>query len=168
MSFQLASADCIEKVFPSSPLIGPFYFLTVIASPSGPLRPSDWVILNCSFSRPDRPVSVHWFQGQSRVPVHKSTHHHLAESFLFLPQVSPLDSGTWGCVLTYRDGFNVSITHNLEVLGNSPPKLSLLLTPFCPSPFLTHRPPQQVLSCRVPSDCHVAVCKPFPLWESFF
>ncbi|XP_057618073.1 lymphocyte activation gene 3 protein [Chionomys nivalis] len=93
---------------------------SMIASPSGPLRPSDWVILNCSFSRPDRPVSVHWFQGQSRVPVHKSTHHHLAESFLFLPQVSPLDSGTWGCVLTYRDGFNVSITHNLEVLGLEP------------------------------------------------
>ncbi|CAO2606588.1 Lymphocyte activation gene 3 protein, partial [Lemmus lemmus] len=93
---------------------------SMIASPSGPLRPSDWVILNCSFSRPDRPVSVHWFQGQSRVPVHKSAHHHLAESFLFLPQVSPLDSGTWGCVLTYRDGFNVSITHNLEVLGLEP------------------------------------------------
>ncbi|XP_021080360.1 lymphocyte activation gene 3 protein [Mesocricetus auratus] len=93
---------------------------SITASPSGPLRPSDWVILNCSFSRPDRPVSAHWFQGQSRVPVQKSSRHHLAESFLFLPQVSPLDSGTWGCVLTYRDGFNVSITYNLKVLGLEP------------------------------------------------
>uniref|UniRef100_A0A8C2QN40 Lymphocyte activation gene 3 protein n=1 Tax=Cricetulus griseus TaxID=10029 RepID=A0A8C2QN40_CRIGR len=93
---------------------------SMTASPSGPLRPSDWVILNCSFSRPDRPVSVHWFQGQSRVPVQKSPHHYLAEGFLFLPQVSPLDSGTWGCVLTYRDGFNVSMTYNLKVLGLEP------------------------------------------------
>ncbi|EGV98536.1 Lymphocyte activation gene 3 protein [Cricetulus griseus] len=73
-----------------------------------------------SSSRPDRPVSVHWFQGQSRVPVQKSPHHYLAEGFLFLPQVSPLDSGTWGCVLTYRDGFNVSMTYNLKVLGLEP------------------------------------------------
>ncbi|CAH7418133.1 lymphocyte activation gene 3 protein [Phodopus roborovskii] len=93
---------------------------SMTASPPGPLRPSDWVILNCSFSRPDRPVSVHWFQGQNRVPVQKFSHHHLAGSFLFLPQVSPLDSGIWGCVLTYRDGFNVSITYNLEVLGLQP------------------------------------------------
>lgn len=99
----------------------------MIASPPGTLKPSDWVILNCSFSRPDRPVSVHWFQGQSRVPVHNSPRHYLAESFLLLPQVSPLDSGTWGCVLTYRDGFNVSITYNLKVQGNSS-KQSLLLT----------------------------------------
>lgn len=91
----------------------------MIANPPGTLKPSDWVILNCSFSRPDRPVSVHWFQGKSQVPVHNSPRHYLAESFLLLPQVSPLDSGTWGCVLTYRDGFNVSITYNLKVLGNS-------------------------------------------------
>ncbi|GAB1291284.1 Lymphocyte activation gene 3 protein [Apodemus speciosus] len=93
---------------------------SMTASPPGTLKPSDWVILNCSFSRPDRPVSVRWFQGQSRVPVHSSPRHYLAESFLLLPQVSPLDSGTWGCVLTYRDGFNVSITHNLKVLGLEP------------------------------------------------
>lgn len=93
---------------------------SMIASPPGTLKPSDWVILNCSFSRPDRPVSVHWFQGQSRVPVHNSPRHYLAESFLLLPQVSPLDSGTWGCVLTYRDGFNVSITYNLKVQGLEP------------------------------------------------
>lgn len=91
----------------------------MIASPSGVLKLSDWVLLNCSFSRPDRPVSVHWFQGQNRVPVYNSPRHFLAETFLLLPQVSPLDSGTWGCVLTYRDGFNVSITYNLKVLGNS-------------------------------------------------
>lgn len=95
------------------------FFLAVTASPTGSLRTSDWVILNCSFSRPDRPASVSWFRGQSQVPVQKSPHHHLAESFLFLPQVSPLDSGTWGCIITYSDGFNVSIVYNLTVLGNS-------------------------------------------------
>ncbi|KAL6032310.1 hypothetical protein STEG23_026266 [Scotinomys teguina] len=93
---------------------------SMIASSPGPLMPSVWVVLNCSFSRPDRPVSVHWFQGQSRVPVHRSSRHYLAESFLILPQVRHLDSGTWGCVLTYRDGFNVSITYNLKVLGLEP------------------------------------------------
>lgn len=95
---------------------------SMIASPPGTLKPSDWVILNCSFSRPDHPVSVHWFQGQgqSRVPVHNSPRHYLAESFLLLPQVSPLDSGTWGCVLTYKDGFNVSLTYNLKVQGLEP------------------------------------------------
>ncbi|OBS76319.1 hypothetical protein A6R68_17248, partial [Neotoma lepida] len=93
---------------------------SMIANPPGPLGPSDWVVLNCSFSRPDRPVSVHWFQGQSRVPVLISSHHYLAESLLFLPHVRPLDSGIWGCVLTYRDGFNVSITYNLKVLGLEP------------------------------------------------
>uniref|UniRef100_A0A8D2JP95 Lymphocyte activation gene 3 protein n=1 Tax=Sciurus vulgaris TaxID=55149 RepID=A0A8D2JP95_SCIVU len=94
---------------------------SMTASPKGSLRTSDWVILNCSFSRPDRPASVRWFRGQSQVPVQKSTHHHLAESFLFLPQVSPLDSGTWGCIITYNDGFNVSIMYNLTVLGLEPP-----------------------------------------------
>ncbi|XP_045410422.1 lymphocyte activation gene 3 protein isoform X1 [Lemur catta] len=93
---------------------------SMTASPPGSLRTSNWVILNCSFSRPDRPTSVHWFRGQDRVPVQKSGHHHLAESFLFLPQVSPLDSGPWGCILTYRDGFNVSIMYNLTVLGLEP------------------------------------------------
>lgn len=115
-------AGCVEKAFPSIGLIFFFFFFnfcTVIASPSGVLKLSDWVLLNCSFSRPDRPVSVHWFQGQNRVPVYNSPRHFLAETFLLLPQVSPLDSGTWGCVLTYRDGFNVSITYNLKVLGNS-------------------------------------------------
>ncbi|KAM8780156.1 lymphocyte activation gene 3 protein [Rhynchonycteris naso] len=89
--------------------------------PSGSLRTSDWVVLNCSFSRPDLPASVHWFRGPSRVPVQESPHHHLVGSFLFLPQVSPLDSGPWGCILTYRDGFNVSIMHNLSVLDPEPP-----------------------------------------------
>ncbi|XP_033621840.1 lymphocyte activation gene 3 protein [Fukomys damarensis] len=93
----------------------------VVASPVGPLRTSDWVILNCSFSRPDRPASVHWFRGAGRVPVQESLHHHLAEGFLFLPQVSPADSGIWGCTLTYRDGFEVQITHNLTVRGLEPP-----------------------------------------------
>ncbi|XP_004413971.1 PREDICTED: lymphocyte activation gene 3 protein [Odobenus rosmarus divergens] len=91
---------------------------SMTASPPGSLRISDWVILNCSFSRPDLPASVHWFQG--RVPVHESPHHHLAGSFLFLPQVSPSDSGPWGCTLTYRDGFSVSLTYNLTVLGLEP------------------------------------------------
>lgn len=119
------------------------------ASPPGSLRISDWVILNCSFSRPDLPASVHWFRG--RVPVRESPHHHLAGSFLFLPQVSPSDSGLWGCILTYRDGFNVSLTHNLTVLGNffglpSP----LATTPPCPpSPhpdFWVRRPGFQQLA----------------------
>lgn len=92
---------------------------SMIASPPGSLRTSDWLILNCSFSRPDLPASVHWFR--DRVPVQESPHHHLAGSFLFLPQVSPSDSGPWGCILTYRDGFNVSITYNLTVLGLEPP-----------------------------------------------
>uniref|UniRef100_A0A2K5XG53 Lymphocyte activation gene 3 protein n=1 Tax=Mandrillus leucophaeus TaxID=9568 RepID=A0A2K5XG53_MANLE len=95
---------------------------SMTASPPGSLRTSDWVILNCSFSRPDRPASVHWFRshGQGRVPVQESLHHHLAESFLFLPHVGPMDSGLWGCILTYRDGFNVSIMYNLTVLGLEP------------------------------------------------
>lgn len=92
--------------------------LAVTASPPRALRISDWVVLNCSFSRPDRPASVHWFRGQGRIPVPKSPQHYFAESFLFLPEVSRLDSGPWGCVLTYADGFNVSITYNLTVLGN--------------------------------------------------
>ena len=91
----------------------------VTASPPGPLWTSSWVLLNCSFSRPDLPASVHWFRGPGRVPVQESPHHHLVGNFLFLPHVSSLDSGTWGCSLTYRDGFNVSITYNLAVLGNS-------------------------------------------------
>ncbi|XP_021103758.1 lymphocyte activation gene 3 protein isoform X2 [Heterocephalus glaber] len=90
---------------------------SMAASPAGPLRTADWVILNCSFSRPDRPASVHWFRGPGRVPVQESAHHHLAEGFLFLPQVSPVDSGMWGCVLTYRDGFEARISHNLTVRG---------------------------------------------------
>ncbi|XP_013000579.1 lymphocyte activation gene 3 protein [Cavia porcellus] len=94
---------------------------SMTASPTGPLKTSDWVILNCSFSRPDRPISVHWFRGPGHVPVQESSHHHSVESFLFLPQVSPLDSGIWGCILTYRDGFKVRITHNLTVRGPEPP-----------------------------------------------
>ncbi|XP_062936134.1 lymphocyte activation gene 3 protein isoform X2 [Cynocephalus volans] len=94
---------------------------SMTASPSGSPRTSDWVILNCSFSRPDRPTSVHWFRGQGQVPVQESPHHHLAENFLFLPQVSPSDSGPWGCVLAYRDGFSVSIMYHLTVLGLEPP-----------------------------------------------
>uniref|UniRef100_A0A8C5K2Z4 Lymphocyte activation gene 3 protein n=1 Tax=Jaculus jaculus TaxID=51337 RepID=A0A8C5K2Z4_JACJA len=90
------------------------------AVPSGSLMPLAWVILNCSFSRPDRPASVHWFRGPSRLPVLKSPRCHFAETFLFLPKVSPLDSGTWGCVLTYGDGFNVSVMYNLTVLGLQP------------------------------------------------
>ncbi|KAI4586268.1 hypothetical protein MJG53_004055 [Ovis ammon polii x Ovis aries] len=92
----------------------------VTASPPGPLWTSSWVVLNCSFSRPDLPASVHWFRGPGRVPVQESPHHHLVGNFLFLPQVSSSDSGTWGCSLTYRDGFNVSITYNLNVLGLEP------------------------------------------------
>uniref|UniRef100_G1T0T9 Lymphocyte activation gene 3 protein n=1 Tax=Oryctolagus cuniculus TaxID=9986 RepID=G1T0T9_RABIT len=94
---------------------------SMTASPPRSLRTSDWVVLNCSFSRPDHPASVRWFRGQARVPVHKSPLHYWAESLLFLPRVSPLDSGPWGCILTYRDGFNVSISYNLTVLGLEPP-----------------------------------------------
>lgn len=93
----------------------------------------DWVILNCSFSRPDLPASVHWFRGPGRIPVQESPHHYFTGSLLFLPQVSPLDSGPWGCILTYRDGFKVSIMYNLTVLGNSSSLPShLTTTPSCP------------------------------------
>uniref|UniRef100_A0A8C4PR32 Lymphocyte activation gene 3 protein n=1 Tax=Equus asinus asinus TaxID=83772 RepID=A0A8C4PR32_EQUAS len=93
---------------------------SMTASPPGPLRTLDWVILNCSFSRPDLPASVHWFRGPGRIPVQESPHHYFTGSLLFLPQVSPLDSGPWGCILTYRDGFKVSIMYNLTVLGLEP------------------------------------------------
>ncbi|XP_037370342.1 lymphocyte activation gene 3 protein [Talpa occidentalis] len=93
---------------------------SMTATPPGPLRTNDWVIFNCSFSRPDLPASVHWFRGPGRAPVLKSPHHHFSGSFLFLPQVSALDSGLWGCLLTYRDGSSVSITHDLTVLGLEP------------------------------------------------
>ncbi|XP_049737447.1 lymphocyte activation gene 3 protein [Elephas maximus indicus] len=94
---------------------------SMTASAPGPLRTSESVVLNCSFSRPDLPASVSWFRGLARDPVQKSPQHHLGGSFLFLPQVSPSDSGPWGCILTYRDGFIVSITYNLTVLGLEPP-----------------------------------------------
>ncbi|XP_040498039.1 lymphocyte activation gene 3 protein isoform X3 [Ursus maritimus] len=112
---------------------------SMTASPPGSLRISDWVILNCSFSRPDPPASVHWFRG--RVPVQESPHHHLAGSFLFLPKVSPSDSGPWGCILTYRDGFNVSITYNLSILGLEP---SGPLTVYAGAGSRVHLP------CRLP------------------
>lgn len=133
------------------------------ASPPGSLRTSDWVILNCSFSRPDRPASVHWFRsrGQGRVPVQGSPHHHLAESFLFLPHVGPMDSGLWGCILTYRDGFNVSIMYNLTVLGNSPTLLHTLPQPL-PAPLVTspdYGSPNQVLGSQWPTSL---------LWASLF
>ncbi|XP_037702850.1 lymphocyte activation gene 3 protein isoform X3 [Choloepus didactylus] len=89
---------------------------SMTASPPGPLRTSQWVVLNCSFSRPDLPVSVRWFRGRVPVPVPESPLHHASGSVLFLPHISPSDSGPWGCILTYRDGFNVSITYNLIVL----------------------------------------------------
>ncbi|XP_036108845.1 lymphocyte activation gene 3 protein, partial [Molossus molossus] len=93
---------------------------SMTANPPGFLRTSGWVVLNCSFSRPDFPASVQWIRGPGRVPVQKSPHHHLAGSFLFLPQVSPSDSGPWGCILTYRDGFTVSSMYNLTVLDPEP------------------------------------------------
>lgn len=112
----------------------------VTASPLGSLWTSSSVILNCSFSRPDLPASVHWFRDPGRVPVQESPHHLLAGNFLFLPHVSPLDSGTWGCTLTYRDGFSVSTTYSLTVLGNSSSLRSHLTTiPSCP-PFPHHLP----------------------------
>ncbi|XP_036312676.1 lymphocyte activation gene 3 protein [Pipistrellus kuhlii] len=94
---------------------------SMTASPPGPLRTSDWVVLNCSFSRPEFPASVQWFRGPDRAPVQKSPHHHLEGSFLFLPRVSGADSGLWGCILTYSDGFRVSSTYNLTVLDPEPP-----------------------------------------------
>ncbi|XP_077025985.1 lymphocyte activation gene 3 protein isoform X4 [Tamandua tetradactyla] len=93
---------------------------SMTASPPGPLRTSQWVVLNCSFSRPDLPVSVSWFKGRITDRVLDTPLHHAAGSFLFLPQVSPSDSGSWGCILTYRDGFSVSTTYNLLVLGLEP------------------------------------------------
>ncbi|XP_016077201.1 PREDICTED: lymphocyte activation gene 3 protein [Miniopterus natalensis] len=94
---------------------------SMTASPAGSLRTSSWVVLNCSFSRPDLPASVHWFRGPGRIPIQESSHHHLVGSFLFLPQVSPVDSAPWGCILTYRDGFKASSTYNLTVLDPEPP-----------------------------------------------
>ncbi|XP_006862819.1 PREDICTED: lymphocyte activation gene 3 protein [Chrysochloris asiatica] len=93
---------------------------SMISRPPGPLRTLESVILKCAFSRPDLPVSVHWFRGQAQVPVQMSFQHHFDGSLLFLPQVSPSDSGLWSCILTYRDGFNVSIMYNLTVLGLEP------------------------------------------------
>ncbi|XP_036923966.1 lymphocyte activation gene 3 protein isoform X1 [Sturnira hondurensis] len=120
----------------------------VTASPSGSLRTSDWVVLNCSFSRPDFPASVHWFHGPGRVPVQESPHHHLAGSFLFLSRVSPLDSGPWGCILTYRDGFNVSSTYNLTVLGAAQ---QVPLTVYAGAGSRVELPCQLPSSIRTPS-----------------
>ncbi|EFB13968.1 hypothetical protein PANDA_011254, partial [Ailuropoda melanoleuca] len=135
--------SCIPRktapLAPASLLHLPLQRVAVTASPPGSLRISDWVILNCSFSRPDPPASVHWFRG--RVPVQESPHHHLAGSFLFLPKVSPSDSGPWGCILTYRDGFNVSITYTLSVLGLEP---SGPLTVYAGAGSRVHLP------CRLP------------------
>ncbi|KAM4819673.1 lymphocyte activation gene 3 protein [Thomomys bottae] len=96
---------------------------SMAVSPPGPLWTSDRVVLKCCFERPELPASVRWFRGQGlgRVPVRESLHQHMAESFLFLSHVSPADSGPWGCVLAYTDGFSVSCTHNLTVLGLEPP-----------------------------------------------
>ncbi|XP_075409244.1 lymphocyte activation gene 3 protein isoform X1 [Tenrec ecaudatus] len=93
----------------------------VTASSPGPLKTPQSVVLHCSFSRPDLPDSVSWFRGPAQVAVQKSSRHHLAGSFLVLPQVSPWDSGPWSCSLTYRDGLRVSATYNLMVLGLEPP-----------------------------------------------
>ncbi|XP_030743106.1 lymphocyte activation gene 3 protein [Echinops telfairi] len=93
----------------------------VTASSPGPLKTQESVVLHCSCSRPDLPASVRWFRGPAQVAVQKSSRHHLAGSFLFLPQVGPADSGPWSCSLTYRDGLRVSATYNLTVLGLEPP-----------------------------------------------
>ncbi|XP_011364130.1 lymphocyte activation gene 3 protein [Pteropus vampyrus] len=119
---------------------------SMTASPPGSLRTNDWVVLNCSFSRPDLPASVHWFRGPGQIPVQESSHHHLVGSFLFLPQVRPLDSGPWSCVLTYEDGFNVSITYNLSVLGPEPP----VSEPPVPLTVYAGAGSQVELPCRLP------------------
>ncbi|XP_042528416.1 lymphocyte activation gene 3 protein isoform X2 [Dipodomys spectabilis] len=118
---------------------------SMTASPPGSLRTSDRVALKCSFERPESPASVRWFRGQGRgrVPVQESARHHMVESFLFLPQVGPTDSGTWGCVLTYTDGFRVTITHNLEVLGLEPP---------APLTVYAAAGSRAELPCHLPSD----------------
>ncbi|XP_054999570.1 lymphocyte activation gene 3 protein [Sorex araneus] len=117
-----------------------------VASPSGALgalRSLDWVVLNCSFSRPDLPASVRWFRGAGRAPVLPAAHLYAAGSFLFLPHVGPADSGLWGCVLAYRDGFNVSITSNLTVLG---------LTPAAPLTVYAAAGTRAELPCHLPPE----------------
>ena len=143
-SFQLRWSAARGNAAGLTTLLHPW---AVTASPPGSLRTSDWVVLNCSFSRPDLPASVHWFRGPGRVPIQESPHHHLVGSFLFLPQVSPLDSGPWGCILTYRDGFNVSNIYNLTVLGNFSSAFTLHHNAFLPPCHLppTYRSPKQGL-----------------------
>lgn len=157
-------------------LIHPQHLLyppAVTASPAGPLRTSDWVVLNCSFSRPEFPASVQWFRGPGRAPVQKSPHHHLEGSFLFLPRVSRADSGLWGCILTYSDGFRVSSTYDLTVLGNAARLPShWTARPLLPSPPLplTCGSPKKVLRSRTPPllilDLAVR-CPPFSLFAAF-
>ncbi|XP_055962846.1 lymphocyte activation gene 3 protein [Sorex fumeus] len=111
-------------------------------SPSGALRASDWVVLNCSFSRPDLPASVRWFRGADRAPVPAAPRLYAAGSFLFLPQVRPADSGLWGCVLAYGDGFNVSITSILTVSGlTSPAPLTVYAAAGTTAELPCHLPP---------------------------
>ncbi|XP_051817003.1 lymphocyte activation gene 3 protein [Antechinus flavipes] len=91
---------------------------SVTASPPGPIVISGLVLLNCSFTRPDLPEAVLWSRG--RVPINPSSQHFPLGSLLFLPHVTLSDAGPWNCCVVYPDGFSVSITHHLKVLGLEP------------------------------------------------
>ncbi|XP_036617590.1 lymphocyte activation gene 3 protein isoform X3 [Trichosurus vulpecula] len=90
----------------------------VTASPPGPIVTSGLVLLNCSFDRPDLPEAVLWSRGQ--VPISPSSRHFPVGSLLFLSHVTLSDAGPWDCCVIYPDGFNVSTTHHLTVLGLEP------------------------------------------------
>ncbi|XP_072509908.1 lymphocyte activation gene 3 protein isoform X1 [Notamacropus eugenii] len=91
---------------------------SVTASPPGPVVTSGLVLLNCSFDRPDLPKAVLWSRG--RIPIIPSSQHFPVGNLLFLSHVTPSDAGPWDCCVIYPDGFNVSITHHLIVLGLEP------------------------------------------------
>ncbi|XP_007503729.2 lymphocyte activation gene 3 protein isoform X2 [Monodelphis domestica] len=91
---------------------------SVTASPPGPLVTSSMVLLKCSFNRSDLPGDVLWSRGG--IPLIPSSRHFPFEGLLFLSNITVSDSGPWDCCIIYPDGFNISVTHQLNVLGLEP------------------------------------------------